>query len=317
MSTDLATTDRNELANDITYARAIAPADMLPEHYRDQPANVLVAVGLGRAMGLTPAESLYRIHVIKGTPSASAELIATNVRKAGHKLRVELDEANQTATCTIIRADDPDFAHTVTRDLAWAKRMKLDRNDNYTKQPLTMLQWRAITACARLACPEALYGVAHTADELADLPTVTAEVITPDQAPAADRLRAAIGTPQSSGPAEPPAESAPATGATPSSTVEATETAGPETDTSIGVGEGGGSDGHGVSAPTPDKKLDSRSALARDMFAALAAAGIDTPADALRNVSDIVKREITRSGELTEADARAVILKLDQRGAES
>ena len=46
--------------------------------------------------------------------------------------------------------------------------MKLDTKDNYQKQPLTMLTWRAITACAREACPEALFGVAYTPDEMFD-----------------------------------------------------------------------------------------------------------------------------------------------------
>ena len=46
--------------------------------------------------------------------------------------------------------------------------MGLTSKDNYKKQPGTMLQWRAISAVARLACPEALYGVAYTADELGD-----------------------------------------------------------------------------------------------------------------------------------------------------
>ena len=143
-----------------------AGQSILPDSYRGNPANVLIAVGLGASMGLSPAESLYRIAVIKGKPSASAELIAANVRKAGHRLRVRGDET--TCTATIIRADDPDFPFEVTRDLAWAKSMGLDKNDNYRKQPGTMLQWRAITACARLACPEALYGVAYTPDELED-----------------------------------------------------------------------------------------------------------------------------------------------------
>ena len=56
-----------------------------------------------------------------------------------------------------------------------------------------MLQWRASTAVARLACPEALYGVAYTADEMADHPeprtsglaaafaeTITAEQVDPE-----------------------------------------------------------------------------------------------------------------------------------------
>ena len=78
-------------------------SSILPDVYRGNPANVLIAVNLGASMGLSPAESLYRIAVIKGKPSASAELIAANVRKAGHKLRVRGDET--TCTAQIIRAD--------------------------------------------------------------------------------------------------------------------------------------------------------------------------------------------------------------------
>lgn len=156
------------LSEQMNFARLVADGSILPESYRRNPANVLIAVGLGQAMGLSPAESLYRIAVIKGKPTAGAELIAANVRKAGHKLRVITDEQGQSVKAVIIRADDPDFPHEVVRDMAWAQSMGLDRNDNYKKQPLTMLQWRAITAVARLAAPEALYGVAYTADEMFD-----------------------------------------------------------------------------------------------------------------------------------------------------
>ena len=69
-------------------------------------------------------------------------------------------------TATIIRSDDPDFEHTVTRDMAWAQSMGLSGKDNYKKQPLTMLEWRAISAVARKACSEALYGVGYTPDEI-------------------------------------------------------------------------------------------------------------------------------------------------------
>lgn len=167
----IATIEHNEvsLAADIDYAKTIAPAAMLPTAYRGKPADIMLAVGLGRAMGLSPAESLYRIDVIQGKPTASAELIAANVRRAGHVLRLRVDEAATTATCIIIRSDDPDYEHTVTRDRAWAEQMGLLGKDNYKKQPATMLGWRAVTACARIACPEALYGVAYTADEMTDL----------------------------------------------------------------------------------------------------------------------------------------------------
>lgn len=156
------------LAEQLQYAQAVAQGSLLPDTYRGKPANVLIAIGLGQAMGLSPAESLYRIDVIQGKPTASAELIAANVRKAGHKLRVRGND--EACTATIIRADDPDFEFTVTRDLPWAQRMGLMNKSNYKSQPGTMLQWRAISACARLACPEALYGVAYTPDEMDDMP---------------------------------------------------------------------------------------------------------------------------------------------------
>jgi hypothetical protein len=160
------------LGEQMDFARAVVQRpeggaqSLLPQAYRDNPANVLLAVGLGSSMGLSPAESLYRIDVIQGKPCASAELISANVRKAGHRLRVHGDD--QSCTATIIRADDPEFEFTVTRDVAWAQAMGLTTKDNYKKQRGTMLQWRAITAVARLACPEALYGVSYTPDEMYD-----------------------------------------------------------------------------------------------------------------------------------------------------
>lgn len=159
------------MGDQMAFARQAAESSIIPNDYRNKPANILIAVGFGQSMGLTPAESLYRINVIQGKPTASAELIAAQVRKAGHKLRLEKDEAHKSVTCTIVRADDQQYPISVTRDAEWAKAMGLSSKDNYRKQAMTMLTWRAITACAREACPEALYGVAYTPDEMTDMDT--------------------------------------------------------------------------------------------------------------------------------------------------
>lgn len=157
------------LQDQLSYANAVCRADIIPQAYKGKPANIIVAVGFGQSIGLSPTESMYRINVIGGKPTMSAELIASMVRKAGHKLRLAKDEAGMSATCTIIRCDDPEAPFTVTRDAKWAQQMGLSGKDNYKKQPLTMLTWRAITACAREACPEALFGVMYTPDEMEDM----------------------------------------------------------------------------------------------------------------------------------------------------
>src|SRR5690625_4682770 len=161
------------IADQMQFSEIVTQGDMVPKAYAGKPANALIAIGLGQAMGLSPAESLYRIDVIQGKPTASAELIASNIRKAGHTLRVEVDEQNMRVTATVYRADDPEFPHTVTLDMNWAKQMSQVNKDNYKKQPLTMLQWRAISGVGRLACPEALYGVQYIPAQLGDMPATT------------------------------------------------------------------------------------------------------------------------------------------------
>src|SRR5699024_8513161 len=161
------------IADQMQFSEIVTQGDMVPKAYAGKPANALIAIGLGQAMGLSPAESLYRIDVIQGKPTASAELIASNIRKAGHILRVEVDEQNTSVRATVYRADDPEFPHTVTRDMKWAQQISLANKDNYKKQPLTMLQWRAISGVGRLACPEALYGVQYIPEELGDMPAAS------------------------------------------------------------------------------------------------------------------------------------------------
>lgn len=265
--------DQSPLAVQMDYARAVSTASMLPDTYRNRPADIMLAVGLGQSMGLSPAESLYRIAVIKGKPTASAELIASNVRKAGHRLRITGDET--TATATIIRADDPDFEFTATRDLAWAERMGLAKNDNYRKQAGTMLRWRAVTAVAREACPEALYGVSYTPDELGDFPT---------SGGAAGGLGAALaGTTVTVEQIHEPSGGEEAPGAPSVASVEPSETSPPES-----------------------PLLNTSSALAKAMYAGMRDAGVPKES-AHEFFSEVTGRDIASSKELTEAEARQVL----------
>lgn len=172
MSKELTISEQKDLAN------LYAESTLLPEAYRKKPADIFVAVTLGQSVGLSPIQSLAEINVIKGKPTMSATLIAAQVRRAGHKLRIEVEETpgKECAICTIIRRDDPEHPFVSKRDRAWAQRMGLLNNSNYIKQPATMLKKRAITDCARDACSEALCGIDYTPDEMSDFDDVEATV---------------------------------------------------------------------------------------------------------------------------------------------
>jgi hypothetical protein len=155
----------------LQYAQELANSGLLPSQFRRQPGNVLYAVEYGEMLGLSPMAAITGIHVIEGRPSASAGLISALVRRAGHKLRIRGNALS--ATCQIIRSDDPDYTYEVT----WTLKRNKDGNPNaedagllgkdvWKKYGASMLKSRAITQCARDACEEALFGLHYTAEEL-------------------------------------------------------------------------------------------------------------------------------------------------------
>jgi hypothetical protein len=163
--------DAQSMPAKIAYAQELANSGLLPAAFRRNPANVLFAVEYGDMLGLAPMAAITGIHVIEGKPSASAGLISALVRRAGHKLRVTGD--SNSATCQIIRCDDPDYTFEVTWTLRKngdghpsAEEAGLLRKGTWTNYPASMLKSRAITQCARDACEEALFGLHYTPEEL-------------------------------------------------------------------------------------------------------------------------------------------------------
>jgi hypothetical protein len=183
MSTELAirTTAPNSIESKLAYAQELANASMLPQAYRRQPANVLLAVELGEALGIPPIQAINGIHVIDGKPSASADLIASLVRRAGHKLRVTVNDAEQWALAVIVRADDPDFSYEARWDEAKARAAGLWGKGNWSKYPGQMLRNRAITEVARMGASDALYGVIYTPEELGADTNAHGDVVTVTQ----------------------------------------------------------------------------------------------------------------------------------------
>lgn len=189
MSTDIALIPATA-AERWKYAETMADANLLPDVFRRRPADVFYAVEYGAMLGLSPIAALTGIHVIEGKPSASASLMAGLVQAQGHKVRTSVTgtvaAGNITATCTVIRGDDPDHPFTSTWDLDRALRAELiDRLDvtpdgktvvvhrtkkglagNWQKYTESMLKARAKSEACRDAAEDALFGLHYTPEEL-------------------------------------------------------------------------------------------------------------------------------------------------------
>lgn len=149
------------------FAESLAGSNLLPGEYRNSPASVLWALEYGRALGLDVVTTITTIHVIKGKPTQSADLMLSRAREAGHRVRITT--ANDRCVVSIWRSDDAEFENRVEWTLDDAKRALLypgKPDSNWAKYPRAMLRARAIAECVRSACPEVLHGAIYTPEEL-------------------------------------------------------------------------------------------------------------------------------------------------------
>ena len=154
------------LSEQMRYAEALSGAGLVPDNFKRQPANVLVALDIARSMNESPWTVMSEMSVIGGRPSFSAKFIRSRVRQAGHRLRETYKDG--VARAVIIRSDDPDFEHTAEWDEAKARQHGLWDKWHWRKNPELMLKNRALSECAREACYEVMGGVAYTSDEVLD-----------------------------------------------------------------------------------------------------------------------------------------------------
>lgn len=179
------------MGNKVEYAQTLAHSNLLPKHFQNNPANLLYAIEFAEALGMKPIHAITSVHVINGKPSASADLIGTMVRRAGHKLRVTGDETY--AEAVLVRADDPDFEFRARWDLDKARKAGLN-TPTWKAYPGAMLKARAITEVCRTGAPDALHGIQHSTEELQSLGDLGERPAAPVSV--AERLKAAQAEPE-------------------------------------------------------------------------------------------------------------------------
>lgn len=304
------------------FARALAAASLLPRQYQQNPGNVLIAMELGEALGIPAIQAINSIHVIEGKPSASADLMAALVRKAGHKLRVTVSRNPLHVIATLIRADDPDYPFEAEWDEEKAKTAGLIGKGNWKTYPDQMMRNRAITEVIRMGASDAMYGVIYSPEELGAEISATGELIVERVENERPAHRPGMSLREAAG-----------------QTAQATQTddgAGPGRDLAGTAGAEGGSSPSGTPAPSsqdipeaeivPDEASTDAStpiphavqrgtitdAQIKKLAVAMNAAGITKRQEALDYVMSVIGRDVASRNELSKDEASQVIDKLDE-----
>jgi len=253
-------------------AQRLVESSFVPQAFRGKPVEATAAILAGIEVGLSPMAALRSFDVIQGQAAPRAITLRAVAQSQGHE--IVLVESTATRCRMKGKRRGSDEWQTVVWTMDRARDLGLANKDGWKKQPQAMLVARATSELARLIASDAILGIGYSSEELADGGTLESQTAADTTAPsAAEGTRRMSRKPREERPAEPEPEAEDA----------------------------------------PDSPyLNTSSALATAMFAALGDAGITDKADRLGYVSSVVGRTVESSTEMTEDDARAVLDALKQ-----
>lgn len=147
-----------------TLADRVAKSGLVPQAYRNKPADTAIAMLYGAEMGMPPMSSLQRVVVINGKPTMDAQGMTALIRQAGHSVTGEM--SSTVAKVTGKRGDTGDTM-TVTYTIEDAKTADLvKRGSPWEKFAEDMLWARAVSRLGRRLFADVLLGVSYVPEEM-------------------------------------------------------------------------------------------------------------------------------------------------------
>ena len=167
--------DSDQFNHWIDVAQKLASSDMVPKHYKAKPMDILIAIDMGKAVGLPMMQSLQSIAVINGMPSmyGDSPLAVCQSHPSFEWIKEEaLMKGSEIDgyKCSIKRRNNEE--HVVIFSVADAKKAGLwGKQGPWTQYPSRMLQMRARGFALRNTFPDALRGI-QIAEEIQDIQTI-------------------------------------------------------------------------------------------------------------------------------------------------
>lgn len=145
-------------------AELMCKTSFVPKEFRGKPEEATVAILYGQTVGMDPVTSLQQVYVIGGKPALYARAMVSIVLNAGHEVWTE--EASSTKVVVCGRRAGSERVERSEWTVERAKTAGYTSNALYQKDPEAMLYARASGTVTRRVAPDALLGMAHSAEEL-------------------------------------------------------------------------------------------------------------------------------------------------------
>lgn len=175
-----ATKDAWELAQ--RQAMALMKSDMVPQQYRSNIGNCIIALDMAYRMGASPLMVMQNLYIVHGNPGWSSKFLIASFNQCGRftSIRYEWNEARTSCRAWAIEKRTNERIDGPTIDMAMAQKegWSTKNGSKWQSMPELMLMYRAAAFLIRTYAPEISMGL-MTVEEVVDI--VPAEVKTKAQ----------------------------------------------------------------------------------------------------------------------------------------
>jgi len=176
-------------------AMMLTKSELVPDTFRDKPANVMIALEIANRVGASPLMVMQNLYIVHGRPAWSSQFLIATLNACGRfsALRYEEDEQDGGRTRAIAtdkRTGELCLGAWVSVNMAKKEGWYEKKGSKWQTMPELMRRYRAAAFFTRQFAPEVSMGF-HTYEEATDVTTKeTAEKVKTNQE--VERLRALI-----------------------------------------------------------------------------------------------------------------------------
>ena len=164
----------------LAFSKHLILSGVLPKAYT-KPETVLLAMQMGKEIGLNAVSSIFGIDIIQDKPALSGKLMASLVWASGCAIKTVKDfepiysEGENPEIIdyqTVIKFYRPYLNGILLEEdvkFLWSEAAQLGhtKKDQWSKQPGVMMWWRALSKGCRRMIPDKMAGLYHS-HEIAD-----------------------------------------------------------------------------------------------------------------------------------------------------
>lgn len=168
--------DVNLMKNAWKMATVISKTSIVPDAYKENAGNCLIAIDIANRMGLSPIMVMQNSQVVRGNFTWKGSACKGLIDNCGRFVKTRFvfvgEKGSDDWGCYLV-AEDKQTGEEIkgatvdikmAKDEGWFSKS----GSKWVTMPELMLQYRAATFFARTNCPQALMGF-YTTDEMADI----------------------------------------------------------------------------------------------------------------------------------------------------